>query len=132
MSTHFGLRRYAVLHHTGAEGEPHYDFLFDTSDTSSLVTFRLPAWPLTEEAQPATKLRDHRRIYLTFEGDIGGERGHVSRVAEGIVDVVQEDFRWLLNHPDGRGFLLFEPLDPSAPQNDAWQVTPRRAGSSGQ
>src|SRR5687768_5439855 len=129
MSTHFGLCRYAVLHHSGAEGEPHYDFLFETSETSSLVTFRLPEWPLTGDTHPATKLRDHRRIYLTFEGDIGGGRGHVSRVAEGAVDVVQQNSRWILNHPDGRGFLRFEPLGASA-ENDAWQVTTWSGGSS--
>jgi hypothetical protein len=130
MSTHLGLWRYAVLHHTDAEGEPHYDFLFETSDTSSLVTFRLPEWPLTGPTHPATNLRDHRRIYLTFEGDIGGGRGHVARVGEGTVAVVQQDAAWILNHPDGRDFLRFEPLDPSAGQNDAWQVTTPTGGSS--
>jgi hypothetical protein len=124
MSQDFGLRRFAVLHHAGAGGaertdEPHYDFLFDTTDTSSLVTFRLPDWPLVPRAtHPALKLRDHRRIYLTYEGQISGDRGHVSRVAEGEVRVVQSGANWLLSDPDDSPFLIFEPV-----QNDEWQVT---------
>jgi hypothetical protein len=121
MSQDFGLRRFAVLHHAGAEGAdaPHYDFLFDTADTSSLVTFRLPDWPLAPgSTHAALKLRDHRRIYLTYEGQISGDRGLVSRVAEGEVRVVQSGANWLLSHPDDRPFLIFELV-----QNDQWQVT---------
>jgi hypothetical protein len=126
MSQDFGLRRFAVLHHAGAGGagaegadEPHYDFLFDTTDTSSLVTFRLPDWPLAPgSTHAALKLRDHRRIYLTYEGQISGDRGHVSRVAEGKVRVVQSGSNWLLSDVDDRPFLVFEPV-----RGDEWQVT---------
>ena len=125
MSQDFGLRRFAVLHHAGgADGAggadaAHYDFLFDTTDTSSLVTFRLPDWPLVSATtHPALKLRDHRRIYLTFEGQISGDRGHVSRVAEGELQIVQSGGNWLLSLPDGRPFLAFEPM-----RGDEWQVT---------
>jgi hypothetical protein len=98
---------------------PHYDFLFDTSDTSSLVTFRLPDWPLAPATtHPALKLRDHRRIYLTYEGQISNDRGHVLRVAEGEVRIVQSGANWLLSSPDDRPFLSFEPV-----QNDEWRVT---------
>jgi hypothetical protein len=127
MSHDFGLRRFAVLHHAAAGGAgsaegadaPHYDFLFDTTDTSSLVTFRLPDWPLAPgSTHRALKLREHRRIYLTYEGQISGDRGHVSRVAEGEVRVFQSGANWLLSGPDDRPFLIFEPV-----QNDEWQVT---------
>ena len=127
MSQDFGLRRFAVLHHAGAGGAggadgadtPHYDFLFDTTDTSSLVTFRLPDWPLAAgSTHVALKLRDHRRIYLTYEGQISGDRGHVSRVAEGELRVAQSAANWLLSLPDDRPFLIFEPV-----QTDEWQVT---------
>ena len=120
----FGVRRFAVLHHTGAEGEPHYDFLFETSDTSSLVTFRLPEWPLTAATSyAATRLRDHRRLYLTFEGSISGDRGHVSRVAEGSIRVIRAGAAWQLRHEDGRPFVQFEPVDPTCDDaGDAWRV----------
>jgi hypothetical protein len=120
MSQDFGLRRFAVLHHAGGvgAGESHYDFLFDSSDTSSLVTFRLPEWPLASgSTHVALKLRDHRRIYLTYEGQISGDRGHVSRVAEGDIYVYEIAGRWLLCHPQ-RPLLLFEPV-----RGDEWQVT---------
>jgi hypothetical protein len=120
----FGLRRFAVLHHSGGADGPHYDFLFDTSDTSSLVTFRLPEWPLLPgSAHLATKLRDHRRLYLTYEGSISGDRGHVSRVAEGEVRVVRSATGWTLRHLDGRPFLAFEPADPArGDAGDEWRV----------
>ena len=126
----FGVRRFAVLHHTGGGGggddegvEPHYDFLFDTSDASSLVTFRLPAWPLARETYAATKLRDHRRLYLTYEGSISGDRGQVWRVGEGDVRVTRAGDGWRLDHADGRPFLRFEPLDPArGDAGDAWRV----------
>ena len=119
MSHDYGLRRFAVLHHAGAAGDPpHYDFLFDTSDTSSLVTFRLPEWPLASgSTHPALKLRDHRRIYLTYEGQISGDRGHVSRVAEGDLYVSEIAGRWMLCRPQ-QPLLLFEPV-----RGDEWQVT---------
>ena len=90
MSEDFGLRRFAVLHHADGADAAHYDFLFETSASSSLVTFRLPEWPLAAgTSHAALKLRDHRRIYLTYEGQISGDRGHVSRVDEGNVRVTR-------------------------------------------
>lgn len=131
----FGIRRFAVLHHTGGGGsgggggggengdEPHYDFLFDTTDTSSLVTFRLPQWPLARGTYPATKLRDHRRLYLTYEGSISGDRGHVWRVADGTVRVIRSASGWRVDHADGRPFLHFEPADPTrADDGQEWRV----------
>ena len=127
MSQDFGLRRFAVLHHAGAgsaggaEGAdaPHYEFLFDTTDTSSLVTFRLPDWPLAPgSTHAALKLRDHRRIYLTYEGQISGDRGHVTHVAEGEARIMQSGENWLLSFPDGQLFLAFEPV-----RGDQWHVT---------
>ena len=131
----FGVRRFAVLHHVSGAGglgsggledegdRPHFDFLFDTTDSSSLVTFRLPDWPLAPGTHPTTRLRDHRRIYLTYEGSISGDRGHVSRVAEGSVRVIQTGSGWRLDRADGWSFLLFEPNDPArAHAGDEWRV----------
>ena len=119
MSEDFGLRRFAVLQHLGGLDGPHFDFLFDTSDASPLVTFRLPEWPLAAgSTHAALKLRDHRRIYLTYEGQISGDRGHVSRVDEGNVRVTRAGTNWLLSHSDSRPFLLFEIVT-----DDEWRVT---------
>jgi len=119
MSDDLGLRTFAVLQHIGGADGPHFDFLFDTSDASSLVTFRLPEWPLAAgSTRAARKLRDHRRIYLTYEGQISGDRGHVSRVDEGNVRVTRAGESWLLSRPDGHPFLHFEPV-----ADDEWRVT---------
>ena len=123
----YGLRRYAVLQHSGVD-EPHYDLLFETSESSSLVTFRLAEWPLTKD-QAATKLKDHRRLYLTFEGTIpGGDRGRVDRMADGQVQVTGGKDGWELRHADGCPLLRIEPdeLDPSS--ENWWARTLREEG----
>jgi hypothetical protein len=119
MSEDLGVRSFAVLQHLGGADGAHFDFLFDTSDASPLITFRIPEWPLAAgSTQAALKLRDHRRIYLTYEGQISGDRGHVSRVDEGNVRVTRAGTSWLLSHGDGRPFLLLEPAT-----DDEWRIT---------
>jgi hypothetical protein len=92
--------RYVVLHHSGIP-EPHFDVMFDTGDAGLLVTWRSPVWPI---AQPTmlTRLVDHRREYLTFEGEISGDRGRVDRVAEGTCDVEFAAQRWVVRMDDAR------------------------------
>jgi len=106
--------RYVVLHHTGID-EPHFDFMFETAPGSPLTTFRLSQWPEIENTE-VTKLRDHRRAYLTYEGDVSSDRGRVDRVAEGEVMVVRSGSGWLLQHADGRPFMTLEPLGGSDAQ----------------
>jgi hypothetical protein len=38
---------------------------------------------------PARLLPDHRRIYLSFEGPLSGDRGSVRRVAEGMFQTIE-------------------------------------------
>lgn len=77
--------RYAVLwHHDVAE--PHYDLLFETLPKSQLATWRLSQWPV-EHPLEAKRLRDHRRFYLEYEGDLSDSRGRVERVAGGACSV---------------------------------------------
>jgi len=84
--------RYVVLHHTGVE-VPHFDVMFETAPDSLLATYRVSQWPI-EQMSPAQNLGDHRRIYLTYEGPIAGDRGHVRRVASGACNVVREGNGW--------------------------------------
>jgi hypothetical protein len=85
---------FVVLHHTGVES-PHFDLLFETDTGSNLKTFRSDVWPLAT-ALDVTRLRDHRRLYLTHEGPIPGDRGRVLRVDEGYVAVTCERRRYAL------------------------------------
>lgn len=83
--------RFAVLRHEGNVDGPHWDLLVEAERGAlRLPTWRLPRWgDPGEEAVTleAMRLPDHRRAYLTYEGEVSGGRGHVRRVAEGSVTV---------------------------------------------
>ncbi|HSZ59934.1 MAG TPA: hypothetical protein VK797_30105 [Tepidisphaeraceae bacterium] len=89
--------RYAVLRHSDVD-EPHFDLMFETLPGSMLATWRSAQWPIEFPTQ-LTRLRDHRRLYLEFEGDIPGNRGSVIRVAEGTceVQVVGDNSVWRIH-----------------------------------
>ena len=73
--------KYAVLWHHDIS-EPHYDLLVETYPGSDLATWRSPVWPI-ETLIVLQRLRDHRRIYLEYEGDLSGHRGRVERIGSG-------------------------------------------------
>jgi hypothetical protein len=77
--------RYVVLQHTDVD-EPHFDLMFETLPGSMLATWRSESWPI-ERRTALTRLRDHRRLYLEYEGQVSGQRGMVYRVAEGNCEV---------------------------------------------
>lgn len=65
-------------------GERHFDLMFEVEESDKLKTFALETLPLNEgEDVEATKLDDHRREYLNYEGPVSDNRGTVSRIAEG-------------------------------------------------
>jgi hypothetical protein len=79
---------FTILHHTGAPDAPdHFDLLLAPPNTpgGTLLTWRiLPhpgSWPHHPPA--ATRLPDHRRLYLTYEGPLSDNRGHVCQIATG-------------------------------------------------
>ena len=80
--------RYVVLRHEGVE-EGHFDLMFETKRGSDLATWRVREWPIDERSE-FVQLRAHRRVYLTYEGTISGDRGSVHRVHSGH-HVVEED-----------------------------------------
>lgn len=90
-----GSLRYAVLHHSGVS-EPHFDLMVETLPGSMLATWRSAGWPI-ESAAPLKRLRDHRRLYLDYEGDLSGGRGTVMRIAEGTCEVeIGENAVWTI------------------------------------
>lgn len=115
----FGVRRFVVLHHTGVPS-PHFDLMFETADESALVSFRLTYWPILQNG-PATKLPDHRRAYLDYEGPITHHRGRVDRVASGTARVTNAGPAWRLQPLDGGVDLQLTPSDIGNP--DEWLVT---------
>src|SRR5205814_1240580 len=88
--------RYVILwHHDIAD--PHYDLMFETLPRSDLATWRSPTWPI-ESAVEVERLKDHRRFYLEYEGDLSDRRGRVDRVGGGSCDVhIGEGGLWTIN-----------------------------------
>ena len=112
--------RYVVLHHSDVD-EPHFDLMFETLPGSMLATWRSAEWPI-DGATPLTRLRDHRRLYLEYEGDLSGDRGTVMRVAEGTCQVeVGENAVWriqLLTGSPPATLVLRQITD------EHWEVSP--------
>jgi len=98
---------YVVLRHEGIE-QPHFDLMFQTAPGSMLATWRSPIWR-PEKTVTLEKLPDHRQAYLTFEGEISGNRGTVRRVEQGICSVDKADQHWTIHLrplPSGEPMIL--------------------------
>jgi hypothetical protein len=108
--------RFAVLRHEGIEA-PHVDFLFETSPGSMLQTWRLPTWPIIE-VEEATRIRDHRPAFLTYQGQLTGDRGSVMRIDEGTCTFESSAQRLVVRLSPSSQALLFE-QDAGA---DTWHV----------
>ncbi len=79
--------RFVILHHVSAEGE-HWDLMLERH--GALLTWQLHEEPhgLSSLPIPATRIGDHRKAYLQYEGPLTGDRGTVRRVDAGTVTFV--------------------------------------------
>jgi hypothetical protein len=95
--------RYVVLRHTGIP-EPHFDFMISFDRHEKLWTWRIATHPNTWSTHPpqAIRLPDHRRHYLTYEGEISNNRGHVTRISAGTGQVLRSEatLHIQLHHPE--------------------------------
>jgi hypothetical protein len=81
--------RYVVLHHTGSGEGDHFDFMLEVPGNERLLTWRVMTPPQRWGGDIAAKrIADHRKAYLTYEGEISGGRGRVERVREGTASVI--------------------------------------------
>jgi hypothetical protein len=68
------MHRFTISHHTGSKEGDHYDLMLEHGDT-------LKTWRLANTAflvsQIARQIKDHRKTYLDYEGEISGDRGRV-------------------------------------------------------
>lgn len=76
--------RFAIARHDGSPEGDHYDLLLESGDV--LRTWRFQAAHF-EAPQPAKQLKDHRKKYLEYEGEISGGRGRVSIYETGTYEV---------------------------------------------
>jgi len=112
--------RYVILRHEHVS-DAHYDLMFETLPGSMLATWRSVAWPI-ESPTPLLRLRDHRRLYLNYEGDLTGGRGSVQRIAEGTCHVeVGEQSVWTIRLLAG---AMAHTLRLRQISNEQWQAEP--------
>jgi hypothetical protein len=112
--------RYVILRHDGV-AEPHIDLMIETYPGSQLSTWRLAHWPV-ESATPATRLRDHRRFYLEYEGEIAGHRGFVHRIADGTCEVeIGEASLWTIRILKGATPQAFR---LKLVEGEMWELSP--------
>jgi hypothetical protein len=116
-----------LLHHHLLDGSDHFDWLLqrDPDPDSRLIAFRVShRFDASTGGFDAERIPDHRPLYLTYEGPISGDRGRVTRVAEGTcriismaADRLEVDLRLGalggrfvgIADPGGRGLWRFEP-----------------------
>lgn len=82
------MRQTVVLSHKQPDMPEHFDWLIDQPEIQSehrLLTFRVFERPDQSPRFTAERLALHRAHYLRFQGDIGGDRGHVTRICRGDV-----------------------------------------------
>jgi hypothetical protein len=115
--------RYAILHHEGID-QPHFDLMFETAPGSALATWRASSWrptgPLVIEQMP-----DHRRDFLTLEGKLTGNRGHVRRVEEGTCSIEREgEDRWTIRlHSQSKSKMFLLRLEKESDGSKSWRLT---------
>ncbi len=110
--------RYVILWHQGTE-EPHYDLMFETAPGSPLATWRSPLWPITSPVR-LQKLRDHRRAFLDFQGNLTGDRGTVTQIESGTCQIeIDEQSRWIIHFASATESLVLQPV-----HEDQWQAEP--------
>lgn len=134
------MARMVLLRHTLGDGSWHYDWLLARAeavgdDERSLVAMRVGARVdgLERVDAPCERLADHRGRYLRFEGDIGGGRGVVARVAQGECVVEREGegeivarARW-----EGGSWLRLRAARDGGEAGDRWRVRVEPAENAG-
>ena len=112
------ILRYVVLRHEGIP-DAHFDLMFETEPGSLLQTWRLAEWPVLS-LRPATRIRDHRRAFLDFQGDLTGGRGTVVRVDEGTCSLRSSPTRLTLDLDSPQRQIILE-REPG-PTEERWNI----------
>ena len=83
------MPRFVILHHRFSNDHPratHWDLMLE--HRQKLLTWAMDQPPTDAPSQLATRLPDHRSIYLEYEGPVSDDRGWVERWDAG-------EFEWL-------------------------------------
>jgi hypothetical protein len=84
------MPRFVILEHD--HPELHWDFMLEAGGV--LRTWRLAAPPVPGPGCAASRLADHRLVYLDYEGPVSGGRGSVRRWEHG-------SYAWFQDTPEG-------------------------------
>ncbi|MHB0957312.1 MAG: DNA polymerase ligase N-terminal domain-containing protein [Pirellulaceae bacterium] len=128
------MTRYVILRHampSDSTRPDHWDLLLETGEM--LTAWALVELPTVGTLVAATRLADHRRDYLEYEGPISENRGSVARWDAGHYRVeIQTPNRWRV---DLCGMRLDGVLDLQqlADESDQWTARwePRRSHAGG-
>ncbi len=91
--------KFTFSHHTGCSNkEDHYDLFLE--DEGGLITFSMKS--PTIYGQECIRIRDHRKIYLDFEGKIDDEKGDVKIMETGGLEIVKKDPKMLICRLGGK------------------------------
>ncbi len=108
--------RYVILRHDRVP-EPHFDLMFEAAPGADLITWRSLEWPITQETN-LTRLGEHRRAYLDYEGPVSNDRGDVKRVEAGTCHIDWTTAHECTIHIDDRVLAL------RLLEDDHWLATP--------
>jgi hypothetical protein len=130
----FVVLRHQVGPHLERTRELHFDWMFEVEgELRTFCTAPIDSFGESFEVD-ASRLANHRREYLDFEGEIGGNRGTVQRVLSGTVSTTDDDSRrftaeiqWLEGNEPRRAeiaFYLNLPIDRLGVEEncDGWRL----------
>ena len=114
-------RRFVVLLHSWKGGD-HYDLMID--DGGRLATFKSihPPESAGNDGLECTRIGEHRRIYLDYEGPVSEDRGFVRRHDAGTCILeARSESQWRVTFQGRRlrGSFRLDRLDQSA---EAWRL----------
>src|SRR5690349_3380568 len=117
------MPRFVILWHQtppNYQRPAHFDLMLEHN--GSLRTWALDKLPETGETVSAEQLPDHRLAYLTYEGEVTGGRGNVSRVDSGSYEVNAETPGELAIHLTGSQLRGTVRLSRDATSGHRWLV----------
>ena len=115
--------RFVILHHL-APGSEHWDLMLEAE--THLTTWQMASQPV-DRAAPAiecTRIGDHRKRYLDYEGQVSGGRGVVRRVDQGSFESLGvSDDEWILEFAGERLTGRYRLARVGGDSRSAWILT---------
>ena len=114
-------RRFVIQRHQLPDGV-HWDLMIEAGDV--LWTWQLgrPPQALGRDPVPAVRIADHRKVYLTYEGPISGDRGTVRIAERGTCRLLEITETLLRLEVQGRVLAGRFELRRTDPASDRWAL----------